>query len=510
MEVKSKKDKLFNLVKALSKSEKRYFHLYTKQHVIGVQNKYQILFKLIEKQKKYDEKKIIADFAKKKIKLNISSEKNYLYNLILKALRSYYSETDDEMKIIQLKMDYQILLKKELYKEADQRLKQLEKLCLKSNDSITLFENHFRRNIININLGLLPDNLDLLDFETEGDFKLETLVQRKKVYDIYNRLYYQIAKKIKLSIDEQNSYLAALDAKLNDIDIEQIDFDSKLFYYSSKNLIGFLSSNYLIREQAQEKLMTLVENNDYLISTNPYRVARILYNLFNSYSNAGKHDFAATIITKLEKLKDEAAIDQDKVEIKILQSKCMYFLNTLQYGKLVALEAKAKAMQLDAKAKATIFYNLSLGYFILEKYDEMLDWINDVVYGKKTKFREDIHSIYSVYSLICHFELGNFALLDNMTRNTLRNLKSKGKQNDFEKLIISFVKRSLNIIDKKESYKHLEKLKIEVDKFGKGIENQIFGFDTIKAWVNCKIDKKPLKQSLEEISIEEQKQVEIN
>jgi len=503
LEVKTKKDKLYNLINSLSKSEKRYFHLFTKQHIIGKQNKYQVLFKSIEKQNKYDETKIKKDFAKKNITLNISSDKNYLYNLILKALRSYYSENDDEMKTLQLKMDYLILLKKELYKEAEQRLNQLEKLCTKTDDSISLFENYFRRNLININNRKLPKNEDQLKIEANGDVKLNKITNRKIVLDLYNRLFYLVNTKINLSIEEQKKHLLNITKKLNRVEINSLDFYSKMHYLSAKQLIGLMSNDHTKSEKAQVALLKLAESNEYLVKSNPRKIATIQFNLFASYCLTAEHKKAESIIDKIELLQKEAVVDKEKIDEILIKAKLTQYLNTFQFDKLVLLEEQAKSIQFAKKDRSVVYYNLSLGYFILEKFDDMLDWINDVVFFNKTKFREDINSIYTVFSLICHYELQNIALLDNMSRNSTRNMLSKGKQNEFEKLIITYIKKSLNLLDKKERIKHLIQLKADVNNFGLGTENQIIGFDVIKAWIDSKIKNIPLKQALLEISIEE-------
>ena len=52
-------DHLFQLVHALSKSEKRYFRVYASTHQKNTGKKFIHLFELIVKQKNYDEKKIL-------------------------------------------------------------------------------------------------------------------------------------------------------------------------------------------------------------------------------------------------------------------------------------------------------------------------------------------------------------------------------------------------------------------------------------------------------------------
>jgi hypothetical protein len=53
---------LFELVKAMSKSEKRYFKLMSSRHTIGKENNYVRLFDYLDKQSEYDEDLIFKTF----------------------------------------------------------------------------------------------------------------------------------------------------------------------------------------------------------------------------------------------------------------------------------------------------------------------------------------------------------------------------------------------------------------------------------------------------------------
>ena len=55
VQMKKPSDALFRLAKAMTPSEKRYFHQYARRHVIGGQNNYLALFQLLSKQEAYDE-----------------------------------------------------------------------------------------------------------------------------------------------------------------------------------------------------------------------------------------------------------------------------------------------------------------------------------------------------------------------------------------------------------------------------------------------------------------------
>ena len=77
-----KKDKLFSLVKSLSKSEKRHFKLFAARQNGG--RNYLKLFNAVEEQECYSEQLIKSKFAGENFTNQLHVTKNYLYKLILK------------------------------------------------------------------------------------------------------------------------------------------------------------------------------------------------------------------------------------------------------------------------------------------------------------------------------------------------------------------------------------------------------------------------------------------
>ena len=55
-------ESLHELIKYLSKSEKRYFKIVSSRHTIGEENNYILLFDYLERQEIYDEEKLFEYF----------------------------------------------------------------------------------------------------------------------------------------------------------------------------------------------------------------------------------------------------------------------------------------------------------------------------------------------------------------------------------------------------------------------------------------------------------------
>ena len=112
---------LYDLIHSLTKSEKRFFKLHSALQS-GEKN-YLRLFDAIHAQSGgYDEAALKKQFAKETFIQHLPSEKNHLYKLILKALRSYHAESSVSGQLKQQVSNIEILYNKSLYEEASKVL----------------------------------------------------------------------------------------------------------------------------------------------------------------------------------------------------------------------------------------------------------------------------------------------------------------------------------------------------------------------------------------------------
>ena len=112
---------LFKLVKSLSKSEKRFFKL--SSSLQSGEKNYLKIFDYIDAQDDYNESALKDYFDNEVFIKHLPSEKNHLYKLILKSLRSYYSEQSVSSTLKQEIKNVEILYNKALYKECEKFVK---------------------------------------------------------------------------------------------------------------------------------------------------------------------------------------------------------------------------------------------------------------------------------------------------------------------------------------------------------------------------------------------------
>src|SRR6056297_2223260 len=114
---KQQTEHLFQLVKSLSKAEKRNFRLYANRLKNGEERKFLHLFDIMDKQEVYNEKEILKK-AKNIKPQQLSNLKAHLYKQLLKSLRLQNANNDTEISIREW-IDYaKVLYNKGLYKQS--------------------------------------------------------------------------------------------------------------------------------------------------------------------------------------------------------------------------------------------------------------------------------------------------------------------------------------------------------------------------------------------------------
>ena len=104
---------LFDLVKSLSKTEKRYVSLFLSTSSHGSNKDSLQLFRAISKQENYDETSLKKQMGKSFSK-HFSAEKNKLFELILESMLLYYRDRTEEKKVNALRYHAGFLFSKNL------------------------------------------------------------------------------------------------------------------------------------------------------------------------------------------------------------------------------------------------------------------------------------------------------------------------------------------------------------------------------------------------------------
>jgi len=499
---------LFDLIKSLSKQEKRYFKLYASRHVIGKQNTYVRLFDTIEKQKEYDEVKIKKKFEGETFVKQLHVTKNYLYNLILNSLRQF-NEAKSEDKFPMLIRNVQLLIDKGLYKQSEKLLKRARKTALENEQFLQLLEVYKWEHRIthgSKDSKGLKQYIDV-DFQQE----LEALDKYKNYLQfqlLHDQVFYRYWKKGSLRKQADKEALQQLfQQELYENAQNAYSFSAKMFYHNARFSYHYLAGEL---DKCYEHIRQQVALYENLNKSNKLgkRINRYigsLNNLFVIQKQMGKEKESLQTIQQMRKLspnskkaKADIIASSYILEIDLYLSKGK-FSKGIQKLQGLEVDLKNQFDKLDVQQRLILFYNLAYLYFGAGKFNRALDWINLLLNDPDLKKREDIHSFGNILNLLIHYELGNDDLLEYIVKSTYRFLSKRKLLFKVESIMLQFLKKYPNWINQQQMQSafqglHDELLLLTKDEY----EKQAFEYFDFVSWLRGKMEKRKFEEIVKE------------
>ena len=486
--------KLFNLIKSLSGSEKRYFKLYINQ--AKKTNKYVQLFDAIEDQIVYDDEALRQlIYANEEIESRKFSElKAYLYDLILKSLQSFDEKTSVDYRLTGMLLSVRVLFKRGHYEDCLDILKK----ALQLSNNYEAFEYGLKVLQWKKRIAYTQMDIDFLDKELEGIKNaekkyLEQLGNLVDYRNIFLLVLVQIKKDALLRSEEKVTNLKLFIQHPLLADINQAkSFKAEvlyhriygLYYYSILEYEGFFKSSKKIMELMDERPVFLKEDVSEYIS--------VLSNLCLSAGILEKYKEVNKYLEKLLKIKSNTIDDELKKFRQYYQNKinlCIK-LGDFEEGVLVLEQLQKDLKKYDQRffETNTFYYNYFYIYFGVGDYDKALEYLNKSL-NMKGIDRQDLKCLSRILNLIIHYEMGNSQLLESLHRNAKRFLAKQNRVYESEKAFINFIRISTNdILSRKEKKENIIKLKEDFLELAKNpAENVIHQYFDFIAWMDSKI-----------------------
>ena len=144
------KDKLFDLIKVLSYSEKQWIIKCLKAFK---QKNNLLLFRQLDKQELYDKKQLLASLKNAAFLKYLPVQKNNLYNAILKFLKSHTNESAAEEELLSNFSDFKFLDNRDLGNDS---LHQIQKIKEKADEQ----QQHYQLlNLISMEQDVITSNM---------------------------------------------------------------------------------------------------------------------------------------------------------------------------------------------------------------------------------------------------------------------------------------------------------------------------------------------------------------
>jgi tetratricopeptide (TPR) repeat protein len=490
-------NELFDLIKSLTKSEKRFFKLQSSLQS-GDKN-YVRLFDLIDKMAEYDEELVKKTFKGEKFIKHLPSEKNHLYKLILKALRSYYGETSISSTLKQEIKNIEILYHKALFDECSKFLERAKKMAAKYEKFYYLFE------LIYWEKTLLEESfengkfIDLNKLIQEERDVLEKLSNLAAYHVLYSKINY-VFRSGGYSRTEENVQI--VEEIVNDPLIKgkntALSKRAATICYYTQGFCNLAKGDSTTALEKFMKVRTILDEAPSLKSDLSKRYIRTLSNMIVCLTDMRRFDEAREIIQQMRGLAGQDGFDSPDIQTSIFKdtglSELSIYHFTGQFTKAIPdLEDITRSLteyegKLHKEHELAFFYQFAYIQFGAGHYSKALSWLNKVLNDNETDLRQDMYSYARLFNLVIHYELGNFDLLEYTIKSTVRYLQKRMRDFPVEKLIIEQFKkliRTQSAAEKRTIFQNFrDQLKIEIRRPEDEVVLKYFDFNS---WLDSKI-----------------------
>lgn len=503
-------DKLFKLIKSLTKNEKRQFKIFSNRIVSKSGKNFIALFDVIEAMEKYDEQLI-----KKKLpvisKKQLPNTKAHLYNQILKSLRLSQTQKEGKQTIIELIENARILYNKCLYTDALQiidkakikakeydskilllEILELEKSALRQSmqESIEKRANYIinetqlvAKSIQNINIfsnlavklntyyqkqGFISNQNDLVGVQKFFKQNLPDYDEKKLSFNELVYLYYALTGYCLYIRDFKKAYEYAC-KWVNLFDLYKHMKVNYIEMYIKALNVRLVTENKLYKYdefmQTHRKLVAIKRNKEIVLTKNIYlNLFKTIYiHEINRHFMLGEFKSGTRIVSKLEN----------------------------ELNKMIGV--------LDKNTILIFYYKIACLYFGSSNFNTAIKWLNLIIHEPDTDLREDLHSFARILRLICYFELGDYEMIEMNIRATYRFLLKKQNFVKYHRLIMRFLRDMQNVMSVNEVIEKFKDLKIQMERLQKDrFERRVFIYFDIISYLESKIENKTIQQKVKE------------
>ncbi len=490
---------LYDLIKSLTKSEKRFFKLVSSLQQ-GEKN-YLKVFEFIDKQSKYSEEDLKQHFEGMGFIKHLPSEKNHLYKLLMKSLRQYHADTTVSGLLKQELKNIEILYKKALYRECNRFLIKAKKMAVDYEKFYYLFE------LLSWEKTLLEEAYESGEFTKDIDALIkeeQEVIEKLRNLAAYHVLYSKINYVFRSGGYVRNEADRALVEEISHHPLI-IGRNTALSYRSATicyYIQGFCAKANLDKQTAMVKFMRvkeILDDHPHICKDLSQRYTRTLSNILSLQIDMGMIDEAKTMIQTMRDMLLKPSFGTEDIavltfratylaEIKICERTGAY-KTALLLADTIIKSLEGDNARINKEHELHFLNSIASVYFGAEMYKESLQWINRVLNDNENHLRQDVYSYARLFNLVLHFELGNLDLMEYSIKSTYRYLAKRQRDHQLEVTILQYMKRLAKYRSSSHKKTIFREFAAALDECLQTESNRIvLTHFNYPAWINSKIE----------------------
>ena len=494
---------LFDLIKSLTQSEKRYLKTYIQKGADQGAHSCMQLFDAINHSKMYEEGALRSSESYIK---NFSQQKLHLYSLILRSLKEFHRSASSDIQIKELFIYADILKNKRLYTQALKVLRKAESLAAATENHYSLIESLYKQDEIHIdtrNPKYLEEYRTTHQKEKGAIEILQSMMQYKNTL---KQMYLDHYKYFNRAEPKKSRSLLKREKGISSDRASTLQL--KIYHNNYRTLKFVSASDFKNAYYSIQKNIFLIESNLQFINDKPYEYIKILSSQLVMEDNLQYDEKALVTIKKIRGLLVNPEMSKRMkpfnahifvytytTELNILTRRCDF----VQAGKLILFIQEQLVRFGDGiseKEKKVFYFNFSALYFYLSKDKLSYKWLLRTI-QTEPQYGYDLVFFARVMKLLILFERNDLEYLAKVADKELNELKYSGIHEDLFISLESFFSIFKKDPKKNEIEKELLILQKNISKNMRSPKNKdmLSNFDLL-SWIEARLANKQMSYVL--------------
>ena len=501
-------DPVFQLIKSLTRSEKRHFRLFANRQGSTDGLKFLQLFDALDTAAQYDDERVLAQVPAIK-KVQLANLKANLYRQLLASLRMYHAGQNLDIQLHE-QLDYaRVLYNRGLYQQSLRMLERVKiaaqqagvaHIALQALDFEKLIEaQYITRSLRGRAEELSTEALTLVGHVSQQHV-LSSLALR--MYGFYLQIGHARNQ------EDYDRLTTFFRSALANVDMRNADFFEELYYYQAHVWYHTITQNFLACYRYAQKWVDLFERHPTMREQQTMLYLKGLHNLLISSYNLLYYSKFTQVLEKLEAFADDPErrsnpnieallflyIYTNRINAFFMQGR---FTAGLMIVRPLLAHLAQFQQQLDPHRLMVFYYKIASLYFGSGDYNKAIEYLTKITQFKDSTLREDIQCFTRILNLIAHYEAGRDESLDYQIKSVYRFL---GKMNDQQQMQVAIFRflRSLGDLSPQELKTAFIQLKNELTAIAANpFERRPFMYLDIISWLESKIENRPVQEIMQ-------------
>ena len=443
---------LHSLIHSLTRHEKRYLKLYADFSGKRKENNYLHLFAVLHDMQTYDDAEMENQIRGSAYETHLPSTIFHLYQLILRALKSFHANRSETSKLRESIESVRILLDKAQFQAALRLARRARKKAKKLQANLLLLEileleKHllFRLRARKLNEELESRQEQTLEALEDVRSELMLSALRDKQRALRSNRNAPNFKEEMRRLSEMPLLLTAPKGE---------NMMARMHYASVHGHDALYARDHDTAYQHFKTTLELWDKHPEMIPEVTSMYISSLNELLNACIFSKRYHQAEMVIDKLREIPIKTRADEIFLLNQSLYTQLFYCINVgnfergteviTQIGQLL----EEHESHLSVTRRVNFYHNSTILLFLKEDYRQALRWLTNILHMPSSDLKQHVQDFARIFQLVLHYELENYDLVEYLFRSSYRYYRGKRKMGPFEEIVFTHIKQLVFAPDK--------------------------------------------------------------